>query len=53
MAALLFFRDAFRLSSFDCGEEDPRNCMRWLAEQEMQKLIGTDDITAFTTWQSK
>ena len=50
--ALLWFRDAFRLSSFDCGKNQVREtCMRWKAEQELQKLLGLSSIKAYVTWQ--
>lgn len=50
--ALLWFRDAFRLSSFDCGKSQAREtCMRWKAEQEIQNLLGLSSIKAYVTWQ--
>lgn len=50
--ALLWFRDAFRLSSFDCGKNQAREtCMRWKAEQEIQNLLGLSSIKAYVTWQ--
>lgn len=50
--ALLWFRDAFRLSSFDCGKNEAREtCMRWRAEQEIQNLLGISSIRAYVTWQ--
>ncbi len=50
--ALLWFRDAFRLSSFDCGKSQEREmCMRWKAEQEIQNLLGLSSIRAYVTWQ--
>lgn len=52
VSALLWFRDAFRLSSFDCGKNQAREtCMRWKAEQELQKLLGLSSIRAYVTWQ--
>ena len=48
--ALLLFRDAYRLSTFDCFETRRDNCMRWKAEQEMQKLLGLSHIRAYVTW---
>lgn len=50
--ALVWFRDAYRLSVFDCGKDQaPQECMRWKAEREMQKLLGLSSITAYVTWQ--
>ena len=50
--ALVWFRDAYRLSDFDCGNHQPREkCMRWKAEQELQKLLGLSSIKAYVTWQ--
>jgi hypothetical protein len=50
--SLLYFRDAYRLSSFDCGKGTaPQSCMRWKAEQEMQKLLKLDKVQAYVTWQ--
>ena len=50
--ALLWFRDAFRLSNFDCGKSQSREkCMRWKAEQEIQKLLGLSSFKAYVTWQ--
>lgn len=39
MKAFLFFKDAYRLSSFSCydGKDD---CMRYEAEQELKKMLG-------------
>ena len=52
VSALLWFRDAFRLSSFDCGKNQAREtCMRWKAEQELQALLGLSSIRAYVTWQ--
>ena len=48
--ALLLFRDAYKLSTFDCSETPRENCMRWKAEQEMQKLLGLSHIRAYVTW---
>lgn len=48
--ALLLFRDAYKLSTFDCSETPRENCMRWKAEQEMQKLLGLSDVRAYVTW---
>ena len=48
--ALLLFRDAHKLSAFDCFETRRENCMRWKAEQEMQKLLGLSHIRAYVTW---
>lgn len=50
-AAFFFFRDAFRLSSFDCEPGKPaQQCMRWRAEQELQKLLGLSGIKSYVTW---
>ena len=50
--ALIWFRDAFRLSSFECEDRQaPEKCMRWRAEQELQKLLGLSSIKAYVTWQ--
>ncbi len=50
--ALLWFRDAFRLSSFDCGKNQARQTfMRWKAEQEIQNLLGLSSVKAYVTWQ--
>lgn len=52
MEALLYFRDAFRLSNFDCGSKKiPHTCMRWKAEQEIQKLLGLSHIESYISWQ--
>ena len=49
--ALLNFRDAFRLTYFDCGKKQPKEkCMRWKAEQELQKMLGLSSIRAYVTW---
>lgn len=48
MEAFLYFKDAFRLSDFYCGEVGALTCMRWKAEQELQKLLGLSHIKAFT-----
>jgi len=51
LRAYLYFKDAFRLSSFDCGPGKPvKGCMRWKAEQEMQKLLGLSDVEAYRSW---
>lgn len=50
--ALLYFRDAFRLSTFSCEKGlPPQNCMRWRAEEEMQKLLGLEKVRSYVTWQ--
>ena len=42
LRAFMLFKDAFRLSSFDCGPGKPKeDCLRWKAEQEMKKLLFT------------
>ena len=48
--ALLLFRDAYKLSTFNCSETRRENCMRWKAEQEMQKLLGLSNIRSYVTW---
>ena len=50
--ALVWFRDAYRLSEFDCGNRQVREkCMKWKAEQELQNLLGLSSIKAYVTWQ--
>lgn len=49
--AFLYFRDAYRLSRFDCGTGSVGACMRWQAEKEMQKLLGLGHIQSYITWQ--
>ena len=50
--AFLWFRDAYRLSTFDCESQARREtCMRWKAEQELQKLLGLSHLKAYVTWQ--
>ena len=39
MQAFLFFKDAYRLSTFSCYEGKD-NCMRYQAEQELKKMLG-------------
>ena len=52
MEAFLYFKDVFRLSSFDCGSKtETKSCMRWKAEQELQKLLGLTHIEAYVSWQ--
>ena len=51
MKALLLFKDAFKLSYFDCGKQQKETCIRWKAEQEIQKLLGLSSITAYVTWE--
>lgn len=51
LKAFLYFRDAYRLSTFDCGPgKSPESCIRWLAEQEMQKLLQLSHIKAYVSW---
>ena len=51
MEAFLYFKDAFRLSSFDCGKDKPAiGCMRWKAEQELQKLLVLSHVKAYVSW---
>ena len=47
--AFLYFKDAFRLSSFECGDGEAKTCMRWKAEQELQKLLGLSHIKAYVS----
>ena len=49
MEAFLYFKDAFRLSAFNC-KYGARICMRWKAEQELQKLLGLPRIEAYVNW---
>ena len=49
MEAFFYFRDAFRLSIFGCSK-GKTGCMRWQAEQEMQKLLGLSHIKAYVYW---
>jgi hypothetical protein len=53
LEALLYFRDAFRLSDFECGKEGSKNCARWHAEIEIQKLLRINGIRPYVTWQKK
>lgn len=54
LKAYLFFRDAYRLGSFDCGKEKPKeHCLRWKAEQEMKALLAINDIESYVSWQKK
>ena len=49
--SLIWFRDAYRLSDFECGNRQAREkCMRWKAEKELQKLLGLSSIKAYVTW---
>ncbi len=51
MEAFLYFKDAFRLSGFDCGSGGkPKSCLRWRAEQELQSLLGLSHIKAYVSW---
>jgi hypothetical protein len=50
LAAFLFFRDAYRLSTFTEDEGDHKG-MRYMAELEMKKLLGIEDMGTFTYWQ--
>lgn len=50
LAALFYFRDAYRLSNFD--DDRKRQGMRYKAEQEMKKLLGIEgDASSFVHWQ--
>jgi hypothetical protein len=46
-AAFFYFRDAYRLSDFDTGS---KTGMRYIAEQEMKRLLGIDNIKSYETW---
>ncbi len=48
--AFFYFRDAYRLSTFT-DEKDDHKGMRFLAEQEMKKLMGLSNIESFIYWQ--
>ena len=50
LAALFYFRDAYRLSSFTESEGDHKG-MRYNAERELKALLGIDDIPSFIYWQ--
>ena len=47
--AFFYFRDTYRLSSFTDNKGDHKG-MRFLAEQEMKKLMGLSDIGSFIYW---
>lgn len=47
--AFFYFRDAYRLSSFTDDKGDHKG-MRYLAEQEMKKLMGLSDTGSFVYW---
>jgi len=48
--AFFYFRDAFRLSTFDgYKKSDPGT--RYIAEQEMKEILGIKDIESYKTWQ--
>lgn len=52
LQAFMFFNDAFRLSSFDCGKDKAKEgCMRWEAEQEMKTLLELEAIKSYVSWQ--
>jgi hypothetical protein len=52
LESFMYFRDAFRLSLFDCGKgKQKEQCMRWKAEQEMQKILKIEGITSYVDWQ--
>lgn len=53
LEALLYYRDAYRLSSFECGKDGSKNCARWHAEIEIQKLLRITKIQPYVTWQKK
>lgn len=54
LQAFFYFNDAFRLSEFDCGKGvEKTSCMRWKAEQEMQKILSISHIKSYVTWQTK
>jgi hypothetical protein len=49
VTAFFLFRDAYRLSSFTEDEGDHKG-IRYLAEIEMKKLLGLQDIDTFIYW---
>lgn len=50
LAALFYFRDAYRLSIFD--DDQKRQGMRYKAEQEMKKLLDIEnEASSFVYWQ--
>lgn len=54
LRAFFYFKDAFRLSSFDCEDGSPEvTCLRWQAEQEMKKLLSLTDIQSYVRWKAK
>ena len=50
LEAFFYFRDAFRLSTFTHADGDHKG-MRYMAEIEMKKLLGLEDIGTFLYWQ--
>lgn len=44
--AFFYFRDAYRLSTFDTRDEG----IRYQAEQEMKELLGLEEIESYITW---
>ena len=51
LLAFLYFRDVFRLASFDCGKAGAMKCPRWSAEQEMKKLLNLPEVNSYVSWQ--
>ncbi len=47
--AFFYFRDAFRLSSFTESEGDHKG-MRYIAEIELKKLLGIEELGTFLYW---
>ncbi len=48
--AFFYFRDTYRLSTFDESEGDHRG-LRYQAEVEMKRLLGIEDLGTFLYWQ--
>lgn len=52
MKAFLYYRDAFRLSGFDCESKlRSKTCMRLQAEEKMKKILRINDIESYVSWQ--
>lgn len=49
VTAFFLFRDAYRLSSFTKDDGDHKG-MRYLAEVEMKKLLGIENLGTFVYW---
>ena len=47
----LYFKDAFRLSIFDCeSQQATETCMRWKAEQKLKELLGLS-VNSYVSWE--